>query len=152
MKRYTTKSRKFGRRRASQGFTLVEVMVVLFILLAIASAGVLAIQNVRARANRQTSELFIKNMKAPLDMFQLAVGRYPTTQEGLGALLSAPSTLSDPSKWDGPYVEENVSGVDPWGNPYQYAFPGTHSQSRYDLWSMGPDGISETDDDIGSWQ
>ena len=153
MKRYTTKSGKIRRqRRTPQGFTLVEVMVVLFILLVIASAGVMAINSVQARAKRQSAELFIKNMKTPLDMFQLHVGRYPTTEEGLGALLSPPATLADPSKWDGPYVEDNVSGIDPWDNPYQYAYPGSHSSTRYDLWSIGPDGISDTDDDICSWK
>ena len=152
MKRYTTKSRKFNRRRSLQGFTLVEVMVVLFIILTIASVGVVAVQNYSARARVRAAEIFVKAMKTPLDTFQLDVGRYPTTDEGLGALQNPPTTLADPSKWGGPYVEDNVSGVDPWGNPYQYVYPGTHSPSRYDLWSMGPDQISGTDDDIGSWQ
>jgi len=153
MQRYTTKSGKIRRRqRSPQGFTLVEVMVVLFILLVIASVGVVSVQSYLASARIKAAELFIKTMKTPLDTFALDIGRYPTTEEGLGALLSPPSTLVDPSKWAGPYMEETVSGIDPWSSPYQYAYPGSHSATRYDLWSIGPDGISDTDDDICSWK
>ena len=155
MKTYTTKSGKIAsKHRAPHGFTLIEVMVVLFILVVIASAAVVATQTFLAQGRRQSAELFIKNMKTPLDMFQLNVGRYPTTEEGLGALRYQPSSLADSSssKWEGPYVEETVSDIDPWGSPYQYMYPGTHSTSRYDLWSCGPDGISDTDDDICSWK
>lgn len=103
-------------------------------------------------AKIKAAELFVKNMKAPLERFESHVGRFPTTEEGLGALLVAPSSLADPAKWDGPYIEDNVSGIDPWGNPYQYAYPGMHRQNKYDLWSMGSDEISDTEDDIGSWK
>lgn len=153
MKTYTTKSGKIDRQRpAPHGFTLIEVMIVLFILVVIASAAVVATQTFLQQSKQRAAELFIKNMKTPLDMFQLNVGRYPTTEESLGALLAPPSSLADPSKWEGPYVEENVKDTDPWGNSYQYMYPGTHSTSRYDLWSVGPDGISDTDDDICSWK
>ncbi len=140
------------RKRNRDAFTLVEVMVVLFILLAMAGAGVVAIQGVRERAKRQQAELFVKSMKTPLGLFESQIGRFPTTEEGLDALKQAPSSLPDPSKWDSPFVEPEVSYFDPWGNAYQYMYPGTHSQGKYDLWSMGPDGISDTEDDIGSWK
>ena len=153
MKKYTTQSVKsVRRRRPSQGFTLIEVMVVLFILLALASASVLAVQSYRASARQKTAELFIRAMETPLETFNTDIGRYPTTEEGLGALLSPPPTLTNPAKWSGPYVKENVSGFDPWDNPYQYEYPGRRSSTSYDLWSSGPDGISDTDDDICSWK
>jgi general secretion pathway protein G len=152
MPKYTTKSGKINRqRRAPAGFTLIEVMLVLFILLIMAGAGVLAWQGVRERANRPSAELFIRSMKTPLDQFNLTVGRYPTTEEGLGALLTCPATLTDPSKWDGPYLEGTITGIDPWGNPYQYQYPG-RSPGRYDLWSVGPDLVGDTEDDICSWK
>ena len=153
MKTYTTRSGKTSRKkRTPRGFTLVEVMVVLFILLAIAGAGVLTWQGTMERSRLQRAELFIKNMKSPLDLFNLHVGRYPTSAEWPDALLTVPSTLADPSKWAGPYVEESISWLDPWDNQYYYESPGRRSSSRYDLWSMGPDGISDTDDDICSWK
>ena len=75
------------------------------------------------------------------------MGRYPTTEEGLNALLKAPEGTED--RWAGPYVRDIPK--DPWGNEYQYAFPATRSRDAYDIWSMGPDGKNNTDDDIGNW-
>ena len=140
------------RRRTPQGFTLVEVMVVLFILLAIASAGVVAVQHFRESAKRKTAELFIRGMETPLESFNTDVGRYPTTDEGLEALRTPPQNIPNIGKWDGPYVKDNISGFDPWGNPYQYASPGRNGYGSYDLWSVGPDNSSGTEDDICSWQ
>ena len=78
----------------------------------------------------------------------MQIGDYPSSDEGLQALLTAPPSKAD--KWQGPYLE--VQGgklpLDPWKNPYQYRYPGTHNKGSYDLWSMGPDGKDGTDNNI----
>jgi general secretion pathway protein G len=91
--------------------------------------------------------------KAPLDSFHMDINRYPSTKEGLNALIVCPADISDPKKWAGPYFEGKIP-MDPWNNPYQYASPSKHSNDpdSYDVWSMGPDGINGTGDDIGNWE
>ena len=83
-------------------------------------------------------------MKTGLEHFDVDVGRYPTTTEGLGALMIKPA--ADFPTWHGPYV--TGVGVDPWGHPYVYLNPGTLNPAGYDLYSMGPDGVAGTADDI----
>lgn len=88
--------------------------------------------------------------KIALIPYKLDVGNYPTTPQGLSALLEAPAGKEE--KWKGPYLEELL--LDPWDNAYQYKFPGsnnTNGSRGYDLWSLGPDGIS-SDDDITNWE
>ena len=77
----------------------------------------------------------------------IPVGNYPSTEEGLEALTKKPS--DDATNWQGPYVKRLSD--DPWGNPYQYAFPGEQNPDTYDIWSWGPDG-QESEDDIGNWE
>mgnify|MGYP000390504966 CR=1 FL=1 len=88
--------------------------------------------------------------KIGLTPYKLDVGNYPATEEGLQALIKAPSGKE--SRWSGPYLEELP--VDPWQNAYQYRFPGSKNVNGargYDLWSLGPDGV-ESADDIGNWK
>ena len=78
------------------------------------------------------------------------MGDYPSTAEGLAALIAAPADKAD--RWHGPYVENNKKlPLDPWKHDYKYAYPGTHNKDGYDLWSTGPDGVDGTPDDIGNW-
>ncbi len=79
-----------------------------------------------------------------LAAYRLDTGSYPA--EGLEALIRSPS---GEDQWRGPYLD-NIPN-DPWGNPYRYKFPGTRSNRGYDVWSLGPDGIDSTSDDIGNW-
>jgi general secretion pathway protein G len=88
--------------------------------------------------------------KTPLDSYFLDMGEYPATDQGLAALTAVPSGARNASNWAGPYVDGTIPS-DPWGNPYQYAYPGTNNIDKYDIWSFGPDGASGTDDDIGNW-
>jgi len=78
--------------------------------------------------------------------YRVHTGRYPSTEEGLNALLSPPS--DEATNWKGPYVKKLPN--DPWGTPYQYKYPGTRNSATYDIWSYGPDG-KEGADDIGNW-
>jgi general secretion pathway protein G len=132
--------------------TLLEIMIVLFIMLSIASMSILAINSTLTNAKKREAGIFVHQLEGPLGSFNLNVGRYPTTDEGLAALISPPGTLPNPDKWEGPYTKNTVTDPDPWGNPYQYRSPSENSQDGYDLWSMGPDGASGTDDDICSWK
>jgi len=140
-----------GDREKRSGFTLIEVMIVLFILIILASVSVLSYQSYAQRARKDQAKIFIESLATPLDMYSLHIGHYPTTQDGLHALLEPPPGV-DPAKWDGPYIDARAAKVDPWGQPYNYMFPGQRTLGKYDLWSNGPDMIDGTEDDIGNWQ
>ena len=89
--------------------------------------------------------------KSALQMYEMSIGSYPTTAQGLQALRTAPQELANPSKWDGPYLDRDIPR-DPWDTPYQYCSPGIHNPKSFDVWSFGPDGTNGTPDDIGNWQ
>lgn len=80
----------------------------------------------------------------PLEAYREQVGEYPSTEEGLLALLNAP--VEKIEKWKGPYVPPNTDFLDPWGNQFVYRFPGNNNKESYDLYSLGPDGIESSDD------
>lgn len=101
-------------------------------------------------AKKQEATIFIMSMKSPLNYFELDHGRYPATMEGLGALVEPPDGV-DVSKGSWPYIDSNTLKSDPWGVPYQYMCPGQHNPDSYDLWSLGPDGIPNSGDEIGNW-
>ena len=138
------------RRRRRGGFTLIEVMLVLVILMILGTLTGVAVDQSRKSAYIRTAKSQIGMFKTPLAMYRLDVGDLPTTQQGLEALREAPSDLANPDKWKGKYLEEPVP-PDPWDNEYQYEYPGSHEEDAPDIWSWGPDGIDGTDDDIGNW-
>ncbi len=88
----------------------------------------------------------ITGVKAPLMAYRLQIGHYPTTAEGLEALLKAPP--GNKGRWAGPYLDQAL--LDSWGRPYGYRCPGVHSSVGFDIWSEGPD-PSSSEDDIGNW-
>ena len=87
-------------------------------------------------------------LKEPLNAFRSSVGRFPTTEEGLAALIRAPKGTE--ALWHGPYVTSDRIPPDPWNRAYQYSSPGTRSAAAYDVWSLGPDGVPSADD-VGNW-
>ncbi|HVN38591.1 MAG TPA: type II secretion system major pseudopilin GspG [Myxococcota bacterium] len=98
----------------------------------------------------------IKDLEAALETFRMDNGRYPTTEEGLAALVAPPPTLEERSNYqaNGYYLSGNRLPSDPWGNAYQYRNPGVHNASTFDLWSLGADGApggSGIDADLGNW-
>jgi general secretion pathway protein G len=133
-----------------RGMTLIEILVVLTligIVMGIVGGNYLG-QGEKAKA--KAAKIEIEQIGQTLDLFRLEVGRYPTTQEGLQALLTAPAGVPN---WNGPYWKKNTLPKDPWTNEYKYASPGQHG--AYDLWSYGADGKEGgegPDKDITSWQ
>jgi general secretion pathway protein G len=138
------------QRRRRAGLTLVEVMLVLVILMIIASLAVTAYGPIQRKAYINAAKTQIKAFKTPLQAYKLDIGDFPATGDGLEALRDAPTNLQNPDKWSGPYLDSPVP-LDPWGNPYQYEYPGKYDTEQPDIWSFGPDGIDNTDDDVGNW-
>jgi general secretion pathway protein G len=135
--------------RSRGAFTLIEVLLVLVILVTLASLAVTTYDGIRNKANINAARVQIELFKDQLELFKLSVQRYPYTDEGLLALIECPADV-DPYNWPGPLVD-NIP-FDPWGQEYQYMFPGqVGGDYRFDLWSMGPDKSDNTEDDICSW-
>ena len=136
-------------RRRRKGFTLIEVLLVLVILVVLASIAGTNYMRIQKTANINAAKTQIGALETPLEAYRLDVGSYPTSDQGLEALREMPSGISE-DKWVGPYLKKSVP-PDPWGQPYQYEYPGKHDEDMPDIWSVGPDQIEGTDDDIGNW-
>ncbi|MFA7240697.1 MAG: type II secretion system major pseudopilin GspG [Sulfuricellaceae bacterium] len=135
--------------KPQQGFTLIELLVVLVILGLLASIAGPKVMNYLGGAKSDSAKLQVEEFGASLDLFKLETGRYPTSQEGLQALVQAPSGLTG---WNGPYLKKKAVPKDPWGNEYRYVSPGQHGP--YDLSSLGADnrdGGDGENKDLTSW-
>ncbi|MBN2292894.1 MAG: type II secretion system major pseudopilin GspG [Pirellulales bacterium] len=150
------RNRKPNRRSA--GFTLVEVLVVMAILVLLAGLVAPRILGSKKKANIQTATTQIGSFKSALDRYALDMDTFPTTEQGLQALITEPeadeeSAGGGKSRWDGSYLNSDVLPTDPWGNAYQYVYPPTHGKGDSpEIWSFGPDGEDDTEDDIVSWK
>lgn len=117
-----------------RGFTLIELLIVIAILGLIASLVGPSVMKQFGGAKVDAARLQIADLSAALDLYYLDLGRYPTTAEGLAALVSAPEGAR---AWDGPYLKKSTVPSDPWGNAYGYKAPGDNGS--YDLFSYGAD-------------
>lgn len=136
-------------RRRERGLTLVELLVVLLIIAMISAFVVPQVMRYLGGARQDAASVQINQLSGILDLYRLDVGRYPTSAEGLDALVERPT---DAEGWNGPYVRKAESLIDPWGRPYQYRYPGEHGE--YDLYSLGADGTEGgegEDADVVSW-
>ena len=126
-----------GRRaqRALRGFTLIELLVVLAILTLLVGLVGPRVLNQLGGAKSQTAGVQIADFEKALEIYRLDTGRFPSTAEGLGALISRPA--SNPTGWNGPYLRGNSVPVDPWGNPYRYTYP--TPQGGFEILSLGAD-------------
>jgi general secretion pathway protein G len=132
-------------RRA--GFTLIEVLLVLIILVIIGSLAANVFTGTTDKASKQAAQANVKLVESAIKYYQLHMNKYPTK---LADLWEKPSDSAQADKWAGPYLEKLKP--DPWDNEYQYAAQGKKNSDKYDFWSNGPDGQSGTDDDIGNWE
>ena len=140
-----------GRRN---GFTLIELLVVIIVLGTLATLVAPNIFRHVGAAKETTARAQIEMLGAALDAYRLDAGRYPTTQQGLEALWTAPTADPRPLAWRGPYLRKAVP-PDPWGRAYEYRSPGTASGMGFDLLSYGADGReggAGEDADITSWK
>jgi general secretion pathway protein G len=132
-----------------RGFTLIEIMVVVVIIGLLAAVVTTQLMGNVDTARETKARQDIQSLETTLDIYKLDNYRYPTTEQGLRALVEKPA---DPSitNWNGPYLKR--SSKDPWGREYLYASPGEHGE--FDLYSLGADGEpggEKTDADIGNW-
>jgi len=132
-------------------FTMIEIMlvvVILGILVAMVAPNLSGKSN-QARISAARTDIEA-NIMAALDFYELDNGRYPTTDQGLQALIAKPASGPATENWNGSYLKKKKVPIDPWGKEYIYISPGAHNTDEFDLYSYGPDGI-ESDDDIVNW-
>ena len=133
-----------------EGFTLLELLVVLAIMGLLAAIIAPQVLRYLGSSRTQAARTQIQNITAALDLYKLDVGHFPTVQEGLSALVTAPA--SEPG-WNGPYLRKKKVPADPWNNPYHYVSPGEHG--KFDLFTLGADnseGGEGEDQDVASWE
>ena len=136
-----------ARRRGAQGFTLVELLLVLVILATLAAIVIPKFSGRTEQAKHTAALTQISTFGTALDAFEVDLGYYPKTSDGLNLLLVEPRDAKD---WRGPYLKSDIPN-DPWDHPYIYECPGKHNSKGYDIISLGPDGRRDTDDDITNW-
>jgi general secretion pathway protein G len=137
------------------GFTLIEIMaVVLIIGLLTGIVGIQIFQQVD-KGRVAATQTQISNLAGVLELYRMDNGRYPTTEQGLGALVQPPSLEPVPRNYQpGGYLPGGKLPTDPWGEPYQYLAPGQHNVHSFDLWSLGADNVpggEGVDSDIANW-
>jgi general secretion pathway protein G len=139
-------------QRRRHGFTLIEIMAVVLILGLLTTLVGVAILPQLEKGRISTTRSQIKMLDAALETYRMDNARFPTTEQGLDALVNKPADARNYQ--EGGYLRESRVPKDPWGNPYQYEAPGQHNTRGYDLWSLGPDGApggDGNDADIGNW-
>ncbi|MBV1800144.1 type II secretion system major pseudopilin GspG [Siccirubricoccus sp. G192] len=139
-----------ARRRAVRpGFTLVGLLVVLVILGLLAAVAAPQAMRYLGGARHDAAKLQLQGLITAIDLYRLDIGRYPSREEGLAALVQRPAGQE---RWNGPYVRKSEQLQDPWGHPYRYRVPGENGP--YDLFTLGADdrpGGSAEDRDVTSW-
>ncbi|MEQ3512709.1 type II secretion system major pseudopilin GspG [Pseudoalteromonas sp. BZB3] len=134
--------------KKQSGFSLLEVMVVLVIIGMILSIVAPNIMGQQEEASRDKAHLDIQQLEDAMNMYKLKNKKYPTTEQGLEALVTKTTIDPVPRRFpEGGFISKLPE--DPWGNPYQLVSPG--EMGKIDIFSMGPDGEVGTDDDIGNW-
>jgi len=137
------------RRHRQEGYTLVELLVVLAILGLLVAIAAPRLIKYLGSAKFDTAKIQVEKLGGVLDLYHLETGRYPSDQEGLTALVERPPQAE---AWNGPYLKNRESLTDPWGRPYAYRSPGQHGD--YDLYSLGADGKEGGEGenrDVTSW-
>ena len=131
------------------GFTLIELLVVLVILVLLASLVGPRVIGYLGSSRTKAAKVQIESLASALELYKLDTGGYPTTSEGLKALVAAPQGSAG---WNGPYLTKREVPNDPWGRPYNYRAPGQHG--AFDIFSLGADnqpGGTGENEDVSSW-
>ncbi|WP_281301620.1 MULTISPECIES: type II secretion system major pseudopilin GspG [unclassified Iodidimonas] len=137
-------------RKKQSGFTLMELLVVLAILGLLASFAVPRVLKYLSGAKTDSANIQINNLSGALDLYRLETGRYPTTAEGLQALIKEPTGARG---WNGPYIDKPEGLIDPWGRPYHYRFPSQMGMD-VDIYTLGADdapGGEGENADVTNW-
>lgn len=136
--------------KIKKAFTLIELLLVVVILSILVSMVVprLVGRSEQARVAAAKTDI-LSNIATALELYEMDNGVFPTTEQGLNALRSEPSSSPAPTNWNGPYVKRTPK--DPWGREYMYKSDAEHN-SDYDLYSLGPDGVEGGGDDITNWE
>lgn len=136
-----------ARRRNQKGFTFLEVIVVVAILILLATIVVVNYGQALEQKKFEAAKLQIKEVGQALELYKIDNGFYPTTEQGLQALMTMPESEPIPKKWK-KYLE--TIPKDPWGNDYIYLQPGSHKD--FDIYCYGPDAVEGGNDDFGNWE
>ena len=137
-------------RRFEEGFTLLELLVVLAIMGLLAAIVAPQVLKYLGSSRSQASKAQVENLASAVEQYQVDVGRIPTQEEGLEALVKPPASAPN---WNGPYIKKESALTDPWSRKYHYDVPGKHSNG-FDLYSLGSDnteGGTGEDKDVGNW-
>jgi general secretion pathway protein G len=135
-------------RAARRGFTLMEMLIVLTIIALLMGMVIFKVRDLGSSARPQKVAADILTFKEMLAAYELDNGSLPTNEQGLKALWAKPTLDPIPPRW---HAELDSEVLDPWGHPYKYVYPGKHNPDKYDIYSMGEDGLPDTADDIGNW-
>jgi general secretion pathway protein G len=142
--------RNHKARSRNSGFSLIEILIVIALIAILVTVTIGGLDRIFGGQQEKVADIFVSQAtKVGFQAYKLDVGNYPSTEEGIKALIRAPAGKE--ARWKGPYIEELPD--DPWGNAYRYRFPGSkniNGARGYDIWSLGPDGV-ESADDIGNW-
>lgn len=136
------------RAFAMRGFTLIELLLVVAILSILAAVVLPRFSGKTKQANIAAAKTTISSISTALGNFEVDCGRFPTTDEGLNALVQQPN---DAQNWNKAGYLDKAVPKDPWGHDYVYRCPGQHNPNGFDLYSFGPDGQDGTEDDITNW-
>lgn len=139
----------FEKIKKSYGFTLIEVMVVVVILAILAAIIVPKILKRPEQARMVAAQQDIHNIQSALELYKLDNGFYPTTDQGIEALVKKPSTQPIPQNWTGGGYLQKLP-MDPWQHPYHYLHPGKHGS--VDIWSDGPPSDATQNTVVGNWE
>ena|SRR5579871_3688025 len=143
---------KKDRRNSKAGFTLLEILLVVIIIGMLVGVAIVNLGGKVQESKITATKDQIHNYESALDLYELDNGVLPSTEQGLQALITQPTSTPVPNNWKGPYLKPPVLRKDQWGRDFIYRNPGTHNTSSYDILSVGPDGQEGNEDDIGNWQ
>jgi general secretion pathway protein G len=146
---------KWGKYRQSErGFTLLEILGVLTLLAAIITLVAPNVIKQVQKGQAKTALAQIGSIKSVINSYYMDNGEYPTTEQGLKALIEAPTIPPIPENWSGPYIAEGKIPKDPWGHDLHYEQPGKHNKNGYDVYTLGSDnkeGGTGVNADTGNW-